>query len=499
VLSTRVLPLDHHCPWREEAEELRVELHALQERQRTDAEDMLAITAQMRADAAQMRAEIDSLKRHVFGKRSEKMPPMSREAARAPSPQETREKRAARAAMKAKLVTEDVEHKVPDAKRACPACAKDAKPAGTKESIEIEYVHGFFRRRRHLRETVACTCGQYIITADAPARVFDRTQYGPGFVAHLCVQKCADSIPIYRIEKQFARLGIPIARSTMTDLFHRAGALLEPLVERIAALVKESDLVLADETSHRMQTTSKKPYLWTFVASNLVLYRFAVDRSGDTPEAVLGDSKGILVVDAYSGYNAVTKPERRERAGCLAHARRKFFDASFLAPDAVVALDLIRDIYIVEREAKDAGVAGTDAHLAMRQARSAPLMDRLGVWITEQENRHLPKGPMGAAIRYARDNWTELTRFLRNSRIPPDNNRSEAALRVAALGRKNFLFVGHEDAGKNLANLYTLVSTCEANGVEPIAYLADVLMRVSTHPAARLDELLPHRWTPTAV
>jgi transposase len=247
-----------------------------------------------------------------------------------------------------------------------------------------------------------------------------------------------------------------------------------------------------------MQSATKRAYLWTFVAQNLVLYRFAADRSGDTPEAVLGDSKGILVVDAYSGYNAVTTTARRERAGCLAHARRKFFDASTAAPDAMRALEIIRDVYIVEREAKDAGITGTDDHLAMRQARSAPLMNQLGEWLVTQSNRHLPKGPMGAAIRYAQENWKELTRFLTDPRIPPDNNRSEAALRVAALGRKNFLFVGHEDAGQNLANLYSLVATCEANGVEPVAYLADILMRVATHPASRIDELLPHRWAPAA-
>ena len=478
MLSRRELPRDHQCPWRDEAEELRGELDTV------------------RGDVAQLRAQLDTLQRAVFGKKSEKMPPMDREVARKPSREETRKKRAARADLKAKLVTEDVPHKVPEAKRTCPACAREAKPAGTKESIEIEYVPGFFRRRRHLRETISCSCGEYIITADAPARVFDRTQYGPGFVAHLVVQKCADSIPLYRMEKQFARMGIPISRSTMTDLFHRAGALVQPLVDRLAAIVKESDLVLADETTHRMQSSDKRPYLWTFVADDVVLYRFATGRSGATPEAVLGDSKGILLVDAYTGYNAVTTPERRERAGCLAHARRKFFDALSTSPDARDALDFIRDVYVIEREAKDAGVAGTDQHLALRRTRTAPIMDRFGAWLAEQSPRHLPKGPMGTAIRYALDNWKELTRFLRDPRIPPDNNRSERALRVAALGRKNFLFVGHEEAGAHLANLYSLVATCEAHDVEPIAYLADVLMRISTHPAARIDELLPHHWSP---
>jgi len=443
-----------------------------------------------------MRSQLEALTRAVFGKKSEKMPPMTREVATPPSRASTTSKRADRAEAKEKFVTEEIQHKVEPEARTCPACSREAKPAGTKDSVVLEWVPGYFRRQRHVRETLACSCGDYIVTAEAPARVFDRSQYGPGFVAHLVVQKCADSIPLYRIEKQFEHAGIPVSRSTMTDLFHRAGRLVEPLVKRVAAIVKASDLVLADETTHRMQSSDKRPYLWTFVAGKFVLYRFALDRSGATPEAVLGDSTGILLVDAYTGYNAVTTPERRERAGCLAHARRKFFDASTLSPDATTALEFIRAVYVVERQAADAHLAGTDAHLKMRETASSPIMEKFGVWLSEQSSRHLPQGPMGKAIRYALDNWTELTRFLEDPKIPPDNNRSEAALRVAALGRKHFLFVGHKEAGDNLANLYTLVGTCIAHGIEPTAYLADVLMRIPTHPAAQIDELLPHRWAP---
>jgi transposase len=232
------------------------------------------------------------------------------------------------------------------------------------------------------------------------------------------------------------------------------------------------------------------------VADNVVLYRFAAGRIGQTPESVLGDSKGILLVDAFTGYNVVTTPERRERAGCLAHARRKFFDAIPTCAEARAALDFVRDIYVVERDAKEAGIAGKAEHLDLRQTRSATIMDNFGQWLADEAPKHLPKGPMGGAIGYALDNWKELTRFLDDPRIPPDNNRSERAMSVAALGRKNFLFVGHEQAGEHLANLYSLVGTCEANGVEPIAYLADVLMRLSSHPAACIDELLPLRWAP---
>jgi transposase len=207
--------------------------------------------------------------------------------------------------------------------------------------------------------------------------------------------KCADSLPLYRLAKQFARLGIPIARSTLTDLFHQVARQLAPLSARLVQLVAASEIVLADETPLKMQHPDKKGYVWTFIADNLIVYRFSPSRSGETPAAVLGDSTGALVVDMYTGYNQVTSTGKRTRSGCLAHARRKLFDALSTAPEAKTALDFIRDVYLVEHDAKAAGVVRTTEHLRMRQARSKPLMDRLHAFLTDQQPVHLPKGPMG--------------------------------------------------------------------------------------------------------
>ena len=179
------------------------------------------------------------------------------------------------------------------------------------------------------------------------------------------------------------------------------------------------------------------------------------------------------------------------------HARRRLFEALEYAPEARTALELIRDVYVVEHDAKAEGIARTDKHTALRRARSRPIMDRLHTWLRERRDKYAPKSPMATAVRYALNNWTELTRFLEDARLPPDNNRSESALRIVALGWKNFLFVGHEEGGESLAGLYSLVSTCEANGVEPISYLTDVLGRVRSHPDKALDELLPHKWQPS--
>ncbi|MGZ6674026.1 MAG: IS66 family transposase [Solirubrobacteraceae bacterium] len=468
---------DHACGWRDEALELRARVERLS-------------------------AEFEALKRQVHGRKSEKMPPLDREVRRGKEadPAEAQRKRRERAIAKEKLVTERVTLSVHEDERQCPHCQRrDLKPVGNgKESTVFEYVPGYFRRRIYVRETQACSCGEYIVTAPCADKTTDKTRYAPSFIAHLIVAKCSDSIPLYRLEKQYQRVGIPIARSTMTDLFHRNAEVLAPLVELLLKRIAGSDIVLADETSIRLQRTTKRGYLWAFIAGRDIAYVFSPDRSGKTPSTILGSSKGTLLVDAYTGYNKVTAPDGRTRAGCLAHARRKLFEAKDAAPEAQTALDLIRDIYVVEHNAKAQDIVGTDAHLALRQTRTRPLLAQLFRLLRGQRDRHPPKSPMGKAVRYALNNHRALTRFTCNPRIPPDNNRSEAALRVVALGRKNFLFVGSEDAGDNIAGLYSLVATCEAHGKNPLAYLTDVLTRIGSHPKIRLDELLPDRWQPAA-
>lgn len=479
---------DHDCPWRDEALALRGELDELKQQ-------LSAVLTQMQA-----------LERRVLGPKSEKMPPPQAELRRTESKEDAEarrlaglERRRQRAALKQKLQRQTVIHHVSEEVKACPKCGGAAATllGDGKRTTMYEYVPGYFVRQAHVQEKLACRCGQYIATADPPPRALDRSQYGPGFIAHLCVMKCADSIPLHRLAKQYQRIGIPMARSTLTDLFHRAGEKLEPLWKRLLQTIAAREVVQADETSMKMQHPNKRGFGWTFLADDLIAYRFADNRSGETPLEVLGGTSGTLVIDGYTGYNRVTDVDGRDRAGCLAHVRRKIFDALSTAPEAARrGLEIILDVYRVEHEAKARGIVRTAEHLAMRQTRSRAAMERLHAWLLDEQPKHLPKGPLGTAISYALNQWDRLQCFLSNVNIPVDNNASESALRVVALGRKKFLFVEDVEAGDHLATLYSLISTCEARDIDPVAYLQDVLMRIDTHPASRIDELLPHKWTP---
>jgi transposase len=483
---------DHRCAWRDRAEALEVELRDLREQ------------------FASMKGTLEKLQRHVFGKRSEKMPPVA-EAIRDPARAEQEriaalQTRRENAEKKRQLVTRRIEHKVPDDRKTCAKCGgHDFSPLGSGAMTELyELVPALIERQLHVQEKLRCRCGETILTADGPPKVFDKTRFGPTFMAQVAVSKCADSLPLYRQAKAYNRAGVPVDDSTLGNLFHRTAEVTKPLYERLLEVVAEKQIVLADETTQRVQAKRKTrtAWLWSFIARDerdreMIAYVFSPSRSGETPKRVLSGTLGKLLADAYKGYDAITLPGGRERAGCLAHVRRRFFDAQSAAPEAANrAMDFILDVYRVERAALDADVLGTPQHLDMRQTRSRSVMEQFKQWLEAERSRHLPKGPMGEAISYTLNQWDALTLFLTDPHLPIDNNASERALRVAALGRKNFLFVGTDTAGENLAGLYSLIATCEVNGVNPVAYLADVLLRVQTHPASRIDELLPHNWTP---
>jgi transposase len=243
----------------------------------------------------------------------------------------------------------------------------------------------------------------------------------------------------------------------------------------------------------------KTGFVWTFGVADAegggdVAYHFADSRSGSTPKTILEGTRGVLLVDGYSGYNDVEKVSSRRRAACFAHVRRYFFESLRTAPVAQEALDLITELYRVEHDAKAQGLSQS-SHLELRKQRAGPVRERFKAWLDGEGARHPPKSPLGVAIRYTLGQWNELGVFLDDARVPLDNNASERALRRIALGRKNYLFVGDVAAGKSLAGLYSLVATCETRGINPFDYLVDVLARVQDHPASAIDELLPGAWT----
>jgi transposase len=491
---------------------------AAQQKLITELEQRLAERdAEHAARASALHAEVRRLERELLGPKSEKLkiPPAERDLGEeAPDEEElarrrdetARKRRENAIAKQNALAKEEVDYKVPENQKRCPKCNGTRFGALAPEtSTTFEYVPGRFVRRVHRREKLACSCGQCIVVAPAPPKLVAGGRYGFGFAAFLVVEKCVDSIPIHRIERRFQRLGIPMSRASMNDVLHAAAERARPLVARLQSRIAALDLVLADETSRRLQDRKKRGFIWVFhgrdsqTDGELVLYVFTTDRSGETPAQILGGTRGTLVVDGYTGYNNVTDPEGRARAGCWCHLRRKLFEARReLGDDADVGISKLRPLFRVEHEATAIGIVGTAEHLALRQEKSKRCVDDFFAWALATKPGTLPKSPLSAALGYAINQRERLELFLTDARIPIHNNSSERRLRVVALGRKNYLFFGHPRAGKNIAGLYSLVGSCIANRVEPTEYLTDVLARVGdANTDAELDALLPDRWRPS--
>ncbi len=457
--------------------------------------------------AEKLEAENALLKKMLFGKKSEKLPPPTdalkkRGDIAKIDPEELRLKRADKQKWKGELPVEKVVHPLPANPEPCELCGGLPDHAMPPEvSSEYEKLQLKMIRLEHQRQKARCNCGSHIVVAPAPLKVIDKAQYGPGLTAWIVVQHCLDSLPFYRLAKSLERQGVPISDATLGTLFHRAADLLVPLYDRLKVLVAQQEVVLADETRIHVQQKKKvrDAWMWIFLAQKVMVYVYSPSRSGKTPQAVLGSTTGTLLVDGYTGYNVVTTPEQRERAACIAHARRRFFDAKEKTPEVQVALDLILDVYMVEHIARENDIARSPTHRELRQTFSKNAMERLKVWLDTPRPHWLPDEPPGKAVNYMVKNWAAMTVFLERVDVPVDNNASESALRLVAKQRDSSLFLGNDEAGKSLAVLMTLVCTAVAHGLNPETYLADVLIRVQTTPMARIDELLPQNWSAKAL
>lgn len=439
--------------------------------------------------------------KQIVGPKSERMPTPEEEAKKKEGHKPARggytnpKKRKENAEALASIPATIIQHPVPQEERKCPHCGDEIKPIGSGEtSTEFEWVPGRLERRVHVVEVGRCPCKLHYARGPAPKRVKEGCLYGPAFLAKLAIEKCADAIPIYRVEKAMRRAGIPISRSTLNDLILCAADILAPLWKVALGYMRCDPHVQADETSMRLQTRMERAFVWTFLSKEYTVYVFSPSRSGDTPKDVLGGTKGSLTVDGYTGYNIVTDVDGRDRTGCWSHARRHLFDALATAPEARRGLDIILDLFMIERSAHNQNIVGSRAHLVLRKKKSAKVIARLLAWRDEMKPFFEPNSAMGEALRYMNNQWPRLTAFLEDPRIPIHNNASEAALRIIALLRKNSLFFGNEDAGRRFMVLYSLLAMCERHDVNPEVYLADVLLRIQDHPNDALAELLPHRW-----
>lgn len=387
------------------------------------------------------------------------------------------------------------------------ACGCEMKRIGEDVSEKMRYKPGDFTVEQHIRGKWVCGRCEKLVQAPVAAQVIDKGIATSSLLAQVMVAKYADHIPLYRQEEIFGRAGYAIPRSTLGEWVGVCGVRLQPLVEALRGIVLDCRVLHADETPVAMlkpgNGKTHRAYLWAYTPGafediKAVIYDFTETRSGKNAEEFLGAWRGKLVCDDYSGYKAMLAKEGVTECGCLAHARRKFFDLheankSQIAADA---LKLFAELYDVEREVRD---LDAEARREVRQAKAKPIANTLHAWMTAHRLK-VPDGSATAkALNYSLGRWRALTRYLDDGTLPADNNYIENRIRPVAIGRNNWLFAGSLRAGQRAAAIMSLIQSARLNDIDPYLYLEDVLARLPTLPARRIEELLPHRWTPAAV
>lgn len=404
----------------------------------------------------------------------------------------------------------EILHDLADAEKVCGTDGAPLARIGEEVLEQLEFVPATVRVLRHVRPKYACPrCKTGVYTADLPPQPMPKSLASPALLAHVAVSKYADGLPLYRQERMLTRAGIELPRATLAGWMVRAGELVQPLLNLLREDLLAGGFVQCDETPFQVLKEPGKPatsqsYLWVRRGAPpggpIVLYDYDPSRSAEVPKQLLAGFTGILQTDGYAGYDAVGREPGITHVGCWAHARRKFVEAlkghdpKRHSPRESVArrgLGFIQKLYTLERQAQD---LLPEERLRLRQELSQPVITALRAWLDGALPRVPPQSLTGKALDYLDGQWPKLVRVFDDGRIPLDTNAVENAIRPFVVGRKNWLFADTVRGAEASANLYSLIETAKANGLEPFAYLRHVfaeLPRATT--LADFEALLPAR------
>ena len=461
------------------------------------------------------------LKRQLFGKKSEKLNPNQRmlfeqlyeetkakvEEQRKPKAKKSRRKKSkhkGRRPLPENLHRKIIEIEPSKQDLVCDHCGNNKSRIGEEVTEKLEYVPASFYVSRYIRHKYACKhCQNNVSIGQLPPMIIDKGIPAESVIAHIITCKFADHLPLNRQVDIFKRHGVYVTTSNMCDWLGDAADMVVPLVKRMQEFIRQSPIINTDDTKIPIKSKKRKGstyngYLWVYLdKKGNVVFDFTPNRSREGPINFIGkEYSGNVQADAYSGYDELFRISDATEIGCNSHARRKFEYA--LDDDPVRAsrmMVLWGRLYAIEKRAKEENYSDEQL-LAARQRQALPIFDEIKVALNEYKDQVLSKSLMGKAITYVFNQWDALVRYTGDPMFSIDNNISERMLRMVVIGRRNYLFAGSEAGAERAAILYSLVASCKVNGHDPFAYFNDVLKKVSTWPASRIDELLPCNWKP---
>jgi transposase len=505
-------------------------LRAMVDRLTSERDAALAANRKLSEENDQLQHLLRQLQRMQYGRRSERLDPdqlqlaledtetaLAERAAQtektaadeAADHQQKKPRQTNRGALPAHLprihITVAPEH------TACPCCGGPPHVIGEDVAERLDVIPARFQVIVTHRPKYACrACEGAVLQAPAPERLIKGGLPTEAMVASVLVAKYAWHLPLYRQAQMLLAQGLDIKRAVLAFWVGYAAVELQPLYRRLRELILASGKIAVDETVAPVldpgRGRTKKGYLWAIARDDrpwggrdppAVAYSYAPGRGAVHALKLLDHYRGIVQCDGYAAYKTIAEAAPGEAitlAFCWAHLQRKFFDiaAGGNAPIASEALERIAALYAIEKTIRG---RSAEERRAVRQDRSKSLVLALRGWLEHELGRVSTKAPIADAIRYALHHWDGLTRFLHDGHIELDTNVVERGMRPIVLNRKNALFAGHDRGAANWACIASLIETCKLNGVDPQAYLADVLYKlVNLWPAARLDELLPWAW-----
>ncbi len=506
------------------------EQQAAFEQERETSRELRAQNEQLTEDNRRLEHLLMELRRVLYGKRSEKRPVDDRQlafedlegavaeveeavaaASAAGTSSGTRRRAPRRNLGHLPKGLERIEEVIEPDSTQCPCGCGEMIRIGEDRTERLDIVPAKLRVIVTVRPKYACrSCEQGVLQAAAPAHLIEGGLPTEGALAQVLISKYGDHLPLYRQAQIYARSGVKLDRSTLAAWVGKASFHLIPVVDRLAWHLKRSGHLFMDETRAPVldpgRGKTKTGYLWALARDQRpwagsdppgVVFFYAPGRGGYHAKRFLEGFEGHLHVDGYAGYNVVAVPGKGVvRCYCWAHARRKLCEVndSHRSTIAAEGLRRIAAMYAIEKEIRG---EPPEVRLAVRQARTAPLLEDFGVWLRRQRARVSPKSRLGEKLAYIANHWDGLQVFLTDGRVEMDNNIVENAIRPLALNRKNALFAGHDEGAAAWARIATLTETAKMNGVNPHAYLKATLEAIANgHPASEIDQLLPWAFTP---